>query len=100
MADLICDCGREPTIYIKCPTATSPGFLAQIKCECGQEGCECWDVRIPWDDILHDWNDGNERALRAAMRDGLVRREGRKYVLTDMGMAELERRLLDINGLN
>ena len=90
MYDLVCDCGREPTIYVQCPTATSPGYICQVRCECGCSGSECWDVRIPWPDIFSDWNDETQRYMRQGVRNGLLRRDGRKYVLTDVGAAVVE----------
>ena len=83
MTDLICDCGKEPTLHID--MSRGPGMMCQVKCECGQCGNEVWDVRLPWPDIKADWDHPYEREARKAVNDGLLVRTARGYLLTEKG---------------
>lgn len=86
ITNLQCDCGAEPTIYID--MSKGPGCLCHLECCCGAVGVTCWDVRVPWDDLVADWNNQTARELRRGMKMGFIARddEGR-YSITDLGRA-------------
>lgn len=87
--ELICTCGQEPVIQID--MASGPGCLCHIECSCGANGNQVWDVRVPWADLLADWNDPAERELRRALKMGFVTRADQgRYMITDLGRAVVE----------
>ncbi len=84
MPNLACTCGCEPTIYID--ASQGPGLLCHIACNCGARGNACWDVVVPWADLIDDWNNPIEADLRSALKMGMVTRDAAgRYAITVFG---------------